>query len=227
MKTSPKMKNILLIISCVLTVAALAQQPPTSTKKFNDSESSTVLKELEAKLNSYTSISIDFMFQSEKNEKITDEMQGSIKVKGSKYALVTPMQQVFCDGVTLWNYLPEQKEVSVSNYSDEDDFQMINPLSLVKSHTQHYKSNLIKESLNKGVMEQVIDLTPLKSSSLYKIRLVIDKAKKQIIRITIYEKDGMQYTYIVTKFQPNQALDDKFFVFDTAKYPDVEIIDMR
>jgi outer membrane lipoprotein-sorting protein len=154
-------------------------------------------------------------------------MQGSIKVKGAKYVLSTKTQQVYCDGVTVWNYLPEQKEVSVSNYSEEDDSQMINPLSLVKNYAKQYKSNFIKESLNKGVMEQIIDLTPLKASSLFKIRLVIDKSKKQIIRITIYEKDGTQYTYAVTKFQPNLPIDDNYFVFDTAKHPDVEVIDMR
>jgi len=221
------MRNIFFTISCFLTVLAYAQQASPVTKKFNDTEANKILNELEAKLNSYTSISIDFAFQSEKEEKITDEMQGSIKVKGSKYVLFTKMQQVYCDGITVWNYLPEQKEVTVSHYSEEDDAQMINPLSLVKNYAQHYKSNFIKEAFNKGVIEQIIDLKPLKASSLYKVRLVIDKNKKQIIRIILYEKDGMQYTYVVTKFQSNQALDDKHFVFDTAKYPDVEVIDMR
>jgi len=211
----------------MLTSVGFAQQMPMATKKFNDSESSKILKELEAKLNSYTSISIDFAFQSEKNEKTMDEMQGNIKVKGSKYVLSTQTQQVYCDGVTVWNYLPEQKEVNVSVYSEEDDSQMINPLSLIKMYAQHYKSNFIKEELNKGIIEQIIDLTPLKASSLYKVRLVIDKNKKQIIRIILSEKDGMQYTYVVMKFQSNQVLDDTNFVFNTVKFPNVEVIDMR
>jgi len=222
------MKNVLFIIGCVLTVSVFAQQQkPMTTKKFNDAESIKILNDLQAKLNSYSAISIDFAFQSEKNEKITDEMQGSIKVKGTKYLLFTKTQQIYCNGVTVWNFLPEQKEVSISNYSEEDDSQMINPLSLVKNYAKQYKSNFIKEGMNKGVLEQIIDLTPLKASSLYKIRLVIDKNKKQITRITIYEKDGTQYTYVVTKFLTNQPIDDKNFVFDTAKYPNVEIIDMR
>jgi len=222
------MKTILLILNCVLTVSLFAQQQtPMTTKKFNDEESTKILNDLQAKLKSYSTVSIEFAFQSEKNDKITDDMQGSIKVKGTKYVLTTKTQQVYCDGVTVWNYLPEQKEVSVSDYSEEDDSQMINPLSLVKNYAKQYKSNFVKETLNKGIMEQIIDLTPLKASSLYKIRLVIDKSKKQIIRITIYEKDGTKYTYAVTKFQPNLPIDDKFFVFDRAKFPDVEVIDMR
>ena len=221
------MKNSLIIIYFVLGTALFAQQPSAGTKKFNDAESSKILKELEAKLNTYTSLSIDFAFQSEKNEKITDEMQGNIRVKGSKYVLFTPMQQVYCNGVTVWNYLPEQKEVSLSHYSEADDSQLINPLSLVKNYAQLYKSNFIKEGYNKGVLEQIVDLTPLKANSLYKIRLAIDKNRKQVLRIILYEKDGMQYTYLVTKFQPNQHPNDSDYVFDVLKYPDVEVIDMR
>ena len=221
------MRNSLLIICCMLAINALAQQKPMATKKFNDPEATKILNELQEKLNACTSISIDFAFQSEKKEKITDEMRGNIKVKGNKYVLQTPIQQVFCDGVTVWNYLPEQKEVNISKYSEDDDAQMINPLSLVKNYAKQYKSNFISESLNKGVLEQVIDLTPLKSNSLYKIRLVIDKNKKQIIRMILYEKDNTQYTYLVTKFQVNQPIEDKSFVFDAAKHAGVEVIDMR
>jgi len=222
------MKNILFIIGCILTISVFDQQQTSmTTKKFNDAESTKILNDLQAKLKSYSTVSIEFAFQSEKNDKITDDMQGRIKVKGTKYVLATKTQQVYCDGVTVWNYLPGQKEVSVSDYSEDDDSQMINPLSLVKNYAKQYKSTFVKEMLNKGVMEQIIDLTPLKASSLYKVRLVIDKSKKQIIRIVIYEKDGTQYTYVVTKFQPNLPIDDKFFVFDTAKFPDIEVIDMR
>ena len=224
---SNTMKNIFLIINCFLAVTVFAQHPPTTTKKFNDAESTAILKDLLQKLNSYTSISIDFAFQSEKNDKIIDDMQGSIKVKGTKYVLFTKTQQVFCNGVTVWNYLPEQKEVSVSDYSEDDDSQIVNPLNLVKNYAKHYKSIFIKEAINKGITEQIIDITPLKASSLYKIRLTIDKNKKQILRITIYEKDGTQYTYVVTKFQTNQALEDKKFEFDTTTHPDVEVVDMR
>jgi len=198
-----------------------------ATKKFNDAESTAILKDLLQKLNSYTSISIDFAFQSEKNDKITDEMQGSIKVKGSKYVLFTKTQQVYCNGVTVWNYLPEQKEVNVSDYSEDDDSQIINPLYLVKNYAKQYKSTFIKETVNKGVTEQIIDLTPLKANPLYKVRLAIDKNKKQILRIILYEKDGTQYTYAVTKFQTNQAIEDKKFEFDATAHPDVEVVDMR
>ena len=221
------MKNSFLIMVYMVAVTAFAQQSAEGSKKYNDAESNAILKDLQVKLNSYSSIVIDFVLQSEKDSKITDEMRGNIKVKGTKYMLSTQIQQVYCDGATVWNYLPEQKEVNIAYYSEEDDSQMINPLALVKNYTKQYKSNFIKESYNKGVLEQIIDLTPLKASSLYKVRLVIDKNKKQILRIVLHDKDGTQYTYVVAKFQTNLPIEDKNFVFDTAKHADVEVIDMR
>ena len=221
------MKNSFLITIWLLAAPAFAQQPQAVSKKHSDPEATLILNDLQKKLNACATLSIDFAFQSEKNGKTTEEMKGNIKVKGTKYALSTKMQEVYCDGVTVWNYLPEQKEVTLSAYSEEEDSQVINPLSLIKNYAKNYRSHFIKESLNKGVLEQIIDLTPLKSSSLYKIRLVIDKNKKQIIRITLSEKDGMQYTYVVTKFLANQPVDDRSFVFEAAKHPGVEVIDMR
>jgi len=222
------MKHITLVAVCVFSLALWGQNSQQMlTKKFHDSESEKILKELQTKLNSCSTVLIEFVFQSEKNDKIIDEMRGSLSVKGVKYTLATKTQLIYCNGVTIWNYMPEQKEVTVSDYSQNDDSQIINPLNLIKNYAQHYKSDFIKESLNKGVMEQIIDLTPLKASSFYKIRLVIDKNKKQIIRLTLYEKDGMQYTYAITKFLANQPMEDKKFTFDTVLYPGVEVIDMR
>ena len=222
------MKPIAVSVICLLSLTLGGQnQQPMTTKKFHDAEAEKVLKELQTKLNSYANVLIEFAFQSEKDDKIIDEMRGSISVKGTRYVLTTPMLQIYCNGVTVWSYLPEQKEVTVSDYSEDDDSQMMNPLSLVKNYAKHYRSNFIKEGLNKGVMEQIIDLTPLKASSLLKVRLVIDKNKKQIIRIILYEKDGMRYTYAITKFLTNQPIDDKKFTFDTAANPNVEVIDMR
>jgi outer membrane lipoprotein-sorting protein len=77
------------------------------------------------------------------------------------------------------------------------------------------------------VLIQIIDLTPLKASSHYRVRLILDKNKKQLIRLTVYEKEGIQYTYVVNKFTVNQNISEGQFSFDPAKYPDVELIDIR
>jgi outer membrane lipoprotein-sorting protein len=47
------------------------------------------------------------------------------------------------------------------------------------------------------------------------------------MRVTVYEKDGMQYAYIVDKFEVNKNLQDEQFAFDISKHSGVEVIDIR
>ena len=222
-----KMKKIgFIAVFCSLVVVVSAQQP-MQTRKFHDEESANILKELQKKISAYKDISIQFTFRSEKKEKFIDEIKGTTLIKGDKYVLKTDQQQIYCNAITVWNYLPEQKEVTVSQYDKEDDSQMMNPLKMIQGYEKSYKSNFIRETVEKGVLIQEIDLTPLKSSSYYKIRLTLDKNKKQITRVVVYEKDGTQYTYIVNKFEVNKNLSDGAFVFDSSKYSGVEVIDIR
>jgi outer membrane lipoprotein-sorting protein len=218
-------KTGILIILTLFFYPIYAQQSP-QTRKHQDMESTAILKELQKKLTSYVSISIDFTFRSEKNEKFIDEITGSTMIKGDKYMLKTEQQYVFCDGTNLWNYLPEQKEVTVSLY-DKDDEQIMNPLNMIQNYEKYYESDFVREMIEKGTLIQIIDLTPLKATSYYKVRLILDKNKKQLMRFTVYEKEGLQYIYTVNKFVADRNIPDSQFLFDTAKYQGVEIIDIR
>jgi len=221
------MNKIGLIIVLSLSVAGVFAQQPMQTRKFHDEESANILKELQKKISAYKDISISFTLRSEKKDKFIDEIKGTSIIKGDKYVLRTDQQQIYCNGISVWSYLTEQKEVTISKYDKDEDSQMMNPLKMIQEYEKSYKSNFIRETVEKGVLMQIIDLTPLKPTSYYKVRLTLDKNKKQIIRITIYEKDGMQYTYIVNKFEVNKNLQDEQFVFDISKHSGVEVIDMR
>jgi outer membrane lipoprotein-sorting protein len=216
-----------LIILTLLFNHIFAQQTSPQSRKYQDAESTAILKELQKKLTSYTSISIDFTFRSEKNDRFIDEITGSTLIKGNKYTLKTKQQHIFCDGTNIWNYLPEQKEVTVSLYDNEDNDQIMNPLNMIQNYEKYYESDFIREVMEKGTLIQVIDLTPLTATSYYKIRLILDKKKKQIMRFIVHEKDGLQYTYAVNRFEVNQNLSDSQFSFDSTKYPAVEVIDIR
>ncbi len=202
-------------------------QMPEQSRKYQDNQSTEILNNLQKKLNSYTDITIHFTFRTEKNDRFIDEVKGITLIKNDKYILETPLQKIFCDGINLWNYLSEQKEVTISLYDKEDDSEMLNPIDLINNYEKQYKSDFIKETSEQGILIQMIDLTSLKATSFYKIRLILNKNKSQIMRFTVFDKDGTQYTYYVDKFLVNQALPDSRFVFDISKYPGTEVIDIR
>jgi outer membrane lipoprotein-sorting protein len=57
--------------------------------------------------------------------------------------------------------------------------------------------------------------------------LTVDKAKNEPKSVQVLYKDGNIVTYTLKKFTANAALADALFTFDKAKYPGVEVNDMR
>ena len=221
------MKRLLYLLVCICSINMLsAQTSKTQTNKYVDTQSKEILDALYQKMLSYANVNIQFTFRTEKNAATLAEMKGDIWVKGNQYKLITKEQQVYCNAKEVWTYLPEQKEVSIAAY-DSTDVEQLNPLQMVKDYQKHYRSTYIREESRRGILVQIIDLTPKSATKVAKVRLVIDKSKKQILNAVIYEKDGTMYHYIVDKFLVNQKLTDNTFIFDTAAHPDVDVIDMR
>src|SRR5687767_3815625 len=54
-------------------------------------------------------------------DKVNEEYKGKITVKGDKYKLVLPEQEVINNGTTMWTYLPEAKEVNIDTYDPTSD----------------------------------------------------------------------------------------------------------
>ena len=89
------------------------------------------------------------------------------------------------------------------------------------------KSKFVRESFQYGTTVYIIDLTPVEGKSYYKIRVIIDKIKDQLLEITIFDKNGSTYSYIINRFTPNIEIEDSYFTFNAEDFPDVDVIDMR
>jgi outer membrane lipoprotein carrier protein len=80
-----------------------------------------------------------------------------------------------------------------------------------------------------GVAVQVVKLFPLDAGKkpFHTVVLTVDKNKTEPRSIQVLYKDGNIVTYTLTRFVPNTELADALFTFDKAKYPGVEVNDMR
>jgi outer membrane lipoprotein carrier protein len=159
-------------------------------------------------------------------EKINEEFKGKMVVKGDKYRLVLPEQEVINDGKTLWTYLPEAKEVNIDNFDPTSDD--LNPSKIFEVYKKGFKYLHMGDATEAGVLCDVVDLVPEKKDAQYfKIRMNISKKDKSIQNFTMFDKSGNRYKYTISKFTPNAAITDTYFTFDAKKYPGVEIIDLR
>ena len=194
--------------------------------QIDDSKAKATLDGVSSKMKSYTTMKIEFsytMLNTKTN--VNETKSGTIQIKGNKYHLEVGGQIVFCDGKTVWTYIKDDNEVNINNVSTQED--AINPTTILNNYSLNYKPKWIKEVIDGGKTIEIIDLTPLKGKSYYKVRLNIDKVAQQITSTIVYDKNGSTYTYTISKFTSNLTMDDAIFTFNKANYPNVETNDMR
>jgi len=206
-----------LILSILITTSSLLGFTQSDKKAVQ------ILDDVSAKTKAYKTIKIEFTYAMDNaKQKIHDKFNGALTSKGDKYKLSAAGQDVFCDGKTVWTYLKDAKEVQINDIGNDDD--AFTPTKMLTNYTKDYKSKFIEEKGN----EQVIELYPLKKGkSMIKVRLSIDKTKKQITKFVMYDKNGSTFSYIVNKFVTDQAISDNIFIFNKSDHPGVEINDMR
>jgi outer membrane lipoprotein carrier protein len=160
-------------------------------------------------------------------EKINEEFKGKITVKGDKYRLALPEQEVINNGTTVWTYLPEAKEVNIDNF-DADSEEEVNPSKIFDVYKKNFKYLYLQDKTENGVVYEEVDLVPEKKDAKYfKIKMMIGKKDKSLSSFTMFDKSGNRYKYSITKFNPSVKVDDSFFTFDPKKYPGVEVVDLR
>jgi outer membrane lipoprotein-sorting protein len=49
----------------------------------------------------------------------------------------------------------------------------------------------------------------------------------QISSFTMIDKQGSHFKYVIDSFVTNKEMNNDFFVFKTADYPNVDVIDLR
>lgn len=201
-----------------LTLAASAQYDPKALE---------ILEAMSKKYKSIPAFEANISYTlSNDVEKINEEFKGKITVKGDKFKLTLPEQEVTNNGTTQWTYLPEAKEVNIDNYDPSSDD--INPSKMHEAYKKGFKYLYLADKTENGVLCEEIDLVPEKKDAQYfKVKMLISKKDKTIQSFTMFDKSGNRFKYAITKFNPTIKVDDTFFVFDVKKYPGVEVVDLR
>jgi len=216
------MKTVLIFSVLILFAGSLFAQQDAKAKEILDKLSQTS--------RSYKTIQIDFSFTLEnKTGSVTETNEGSVALKGKSYRLHMPAMgmEVFSNGIATWSYLTESNEVNITENEANSD-AALNPANLFTIYEKGFNYSYIGEETISGKVSQVIDLFPTdKTKEFTRVRLYVDKTKSQILRAKTFNKDGNAYTLSLKNMKTDQNLTDDYFKFDPAKYPKVEINDMR
>ncbi|HOZ86713.1 MAG TPA: outer membrane lipoprotein carrier protein LolA [Bacteroidia bacterium] len=215
------MKNLILFLFLRSTFLLNAQD--------QDPKAKAILDEVSKTTKAYKTISADYSFSIfNKDKKQLEKWLGKVQIKGSKFKLDIPGNSIICDGVTLWNYNKDAKEVTIKTFDAENDEQ--NPAKIFTLYESGFKYKYDKEEKVGMIMCQVIDLFPVvkpEKKKFHTLKIYVDKAKKQVVQMKRLMKDGGVELYEIKSLKPNLPLADNVFVFDTKNLKADQINDER
>lgn len=204
----------------LLSVFSFAQQ--------KDPKAKAILDQVSAKFKSYQTVSANFAYEiANAAGKVLSKKSGVVQMKGNKYAINLGNNKIISDGVTIWNYDPGAKEVTVNSATASEG--TITPQKLFTDfYNKDFMYVMDKDGTVGGKAVNKIIMQPIdKNKPFARVYVAVDKATKNIISTTVIEKSGNRYVYNVSNFKTNTAIPDATFTFNKAKYPGVEVVDLR
>jgi outer membrane lipoprotein-sorting protein len=212
-----------LFLSSLVIFAAMV-----SFAQSKDPKAKVILDAVSAKFKSYQSASANFSYSVLNSAgKVLSSKKGTVVLKNEKYNINFGVNKIISDGATVWNYDASAKEVTI-NVANKSE-STITPQKLFSDfYNKDFNYTLDKDFTVGGKQAHKIILTPVDNKKPFeKVYLGVDKISKNILSILVVEKSGNRYSYDVSGFKPNVAVNDAMFIFNKSAYPDVEEVDLR
>lgn len=209
----------LLLIAFIFSVSQAFSQVDTKAKEILDKVSQTT--------KSYTSITADFDFIMENREvDIRESNEGNIIIQKEKYKLTISGIEIYNNGANQWTYMPDAEEVNISS-ADSEEEEMINPASIFTIYEKGFINTYLGEFTNNGRKTYKIELTPTEEQEFSRVIIEINQKSYQIISAIMFGTDGNQYAINIKNMKTETNYNESTFQFNTAAYPNVDVIDMR
>jgi len=216
------MNKNFLIAALILAMSnmVLAQQDPKARE---------ILDAMSSKYKSISSFKADLSYtMTNLTEGIDEQYKGTIAVKGDMYRLMMQDQEIYNDGSTVWTFLPnlDEPEVTIDNNNPEGGD--ITPSSIFNIYKEGYKYLYLNTTNVEGKTYDIVDLVPNdKDAQYFKVRIEIGAQDRLLRTFTLFDREGSEYTYLITNFKSDVNLSDSYFRFDTSELTEDQIIDIR
>ncbi|TAE16505.1 MAG: outer membrane lipoprotein carrier protein LolA [Bacteroidetes bacterium] len=194
------------------TIAGFAQ---------NDAAAKKILDDVSNKVKTFKGITADFNYITLNKQKVKKgDVAGKISIKGQKYYIKQGSTEIFCNGTKVWNF-NGSTEVTVSDV--DGDSKTLSPQKLLTNfYDKDFTYKLVSST---GAAHQIVMVPTDKRKNFKTVTIFIDKAKSMITKAVIVDKTDNTVEFVLKNVNSNAILNDASFVFNTAKYPKVEVIE--
>lgn len=219
------MKSVisLVILNLFVCLSIFSQQDPAAKE---------VLDKFARKAESDYPVKIEFEYIYESivdNETYTET--GDLILNGNQYRLKFRDSEIYCDGISLWNYLVSEEEVYISepaSSSENDEFFISNPEKLFSFYDSSFKYRLTGEFSHLDIDYWQVDLFPIDlNTSFHTITLLIRQDNYHLYSMGTKGKQGINHTFSIKSYQPKYKTTPETFRFDPSQHPELEVIDTR
>ncbi|MCB9233508.1 MAG: outer membrane lipoprotein carrier protein LolA [Bacteroidia bacterium] len=211
--------KIFKLFTAILTLTLLVSM---TTQAQGDPKADKILKESQAKFKSFKDVSATFTYTlSNPNLDKPVIKKGSVKMAGDKYAIEFSEEKFYCNGKTVWVYMVEDNEVTITDADPEEG------MSIDRIYSVYEKDTKSRFDGEEGTDYKITLFMLDKNSDFWKAEVLINKTTKLISKATMFGRTGSTYEYKLQDMKTNNGFADGIFIFDPNKYDDIYINDMR
>ena len=204
-----KLLSFILLLN-IFSISSFAQ---------SNSDAPAILNKTSAKVQASKGINVSFsLTQKDRLGHIVSNSKGILKIKGMKYYLKQESNEIFCNGVQIWNY-DGQNEVTVAKADNDDE---LSPQQIITGfNTKDFDTKLISSA---GANYQ-IQLMPVdKRKNFKQVILFVNKSSSMITNATVIDKTNAITEIKFSNLILNASIPDSQFVFEPSKHPNVEVV---
>jgi outer membrane lipoprotein carrier protein len=204
---------------------ANAQPKTAHSLTTNDPEAEKYLKAVKIKLQNLKAFKLNFTTEITDADQKKQTNKGTYLVSGEKFEMDMSDIKTINDGKTHWSIDKIEKEINITKYTKPKLTKTENPIDIIKNYSSLFKFRVKEPIQNQRI---VIELVPLnKNNSFFKVDLVLDTKKNQLLGAKLYDKSGHRIQFSFTNMQELTILPAGAFVLNKDAYKEYEILDMR
>lgn len=139
----------------------------------------------------------------------------------NKYRLSSDEIEVWYDGATQWSYSSQDKEVSITEPTDEELLES-NPFTIISNYKTAYTYRRLA-----GDKNEIELVAKNKMSVVRKAVITIDEKTSLPSKLIVTMSNGHTFSANVTSAVEGKALPSSTFIYNKEKYPAQTTIDLR